>query len=128
MNEKQLNQYQSLQREIARYEEDLAELEEEAYKAVKQDGMPHVPGISDTVGNLATRIASLKAEIEDMLEDRLLARHNIEYYINSIQDSETRLAFKLRFICGKGYKDIAEELDRSISYIFYKITDYIKRK
>lgn len=70
-------------------------------------GMPHAPGVRDKVGDLAVEIADLKeriryleAEIEN--EEREVAR-----FISAIEDEQLRIIFRLRFIRGLTWGEVA---------------------
>lgn len=70
-------------------------------------GMPHSTGVKDKVGDLAVEIADMDTRIQ-FLEDEIKAGEEaILPFIRSIEDDQTRLIFRLRFIRGLTWKEVA---------------------
>ncbi len=71
------------------------------------DGMPHTPGYGDRVGELAAEIADMRtraASLEDMVR---WASLEVSQFINGIPDDQARLIFRLRFLRGLSWGEVA---------------------
>lgn len=94
MTLQELSQHFRLREQLARDKEMLESLEDAALpKAQTLTGMPHAPGVSDKVGDLAAEIAQEEA--------------TVMAYINTIEDYHTRMVFRLRFLRGLAWKEVA---------------------
>ena len=69
--------------------------------------MPHAHGISDPVGNLATEIADMRETVARRKAAIAKSEETIATYISTIGDSQTRMIFRLRFIRGMSWKEVA---------------------
>lgn len=76
-------------------------------KIQRLDGMPHAHGISDPVGNLATEIADMRETVARRKAAVAKSEETIATYISAIGDSQTRMIFRLRFIRGMSWKEVA---------------------
>lgn len=86
----------------------LASLEEAAGPKIQRlDGMPHAHGISDPVGNLAAEIADMRETVARRKAAVAKSEETIATYISTIEDSQTRMIFRLRFIRGMSWKEVA---------------------
>ena len=73
-------------------------------------GMPHAPGVSDKVGDLAAELWDLQSRI-DYLEQRCAEeKKKLEKYIGGIKDDQTRMIFRLRFIHCMTWPQVSETL------------------
>lgn len=89
-------------------------------------GMPHTPGIKDKVGDLAAEIVDMDARVGFLEEEVKASEGQIMPFIQGIDDDQTRLIFRLRFIRGMPWKVVAsvlggrnsEEGVKSICYRF----------
>lgn len=70
-------------------------------------GMPHAPGVKDKVGDLAVEIADMEDEIDRLKEEIRDSEEVILTFIRSIGDSQLRLIFRLRFIRGLTWGEVA---------------------
>lgn len=88
--------------------EALNNLEAKILGAQQFDGMPHSQDASRKTEQLA---ALLEAQREDVRRlEKIVTRSEVEVksYIDTIADSRTRLIFRLRFLCGCKWEDVAE--------------------
>ena len=86
----------------------LASLEAAAGPKIQRlDGMPHAHGISDPGGNLATEIADMRETVARRQAAVAKSEETIATYISAIGDSQTRMIFRLRFIRGMSWKEVA---------------------
>ena len=65
-------------------------------------GMPHTPGIKDKVGDLAAEIVDMDARVGFLEEEVKASEGQIMPFIQGIDDDQTRLIFRLRFLRGWG--------------------------
>ena len=88
--------------------EALNNLEAKILGAQQFDGMPHSQEASRKTEQLA---ALLEAQREDVRRlERIVARSEVEVktFIDTIGDNRTRLIFRLRFLCGCKWEDVAD--------------------
>ena len=113
MRTKELEQYRSLKREVEILEKELHKITNQSPYSMTFNGMPRSGKIADKTGE----IAALVADIEVMLKDRkykcLYLRKKIERFVDSIEDSETRIIVRLRAIDNLSWQDIAIKLGKS---------------
>lgn len=99
MTLKELSRYYKLR---VRIEEDKAVLASLRRKAVPStpslSGMPHTPGVSDKVGDLAVEIADLEESIHYKEAMAEVEKRRLMELINTIDDSWMRTLFRLRFV------------------------------
>lgn len=95
----ELNWHFELRDKLARAQETLATLRQKALPgASAMTGMPRAPGVSDKVGNLAVEIADMEESIV-YLETEVKANEGaVLDFIQSIEDVQLRILFRLRFI------------------------------
>ena len=60
--------------------------------------MPHAPGVSDKVGDLAVEIADLEGRIQILMNELSLEESKINLFISAIENDQTRMIFRLRFL------------------------------
>lgn len=111
MTLRELSKYYKLHERLERNREMLTSLSAAAgLKAQVITGMPHAPGVSDRVGEMAVEIADLEEKIA-VLEARCdRERRKLEKYIGTIKDDQTRMIFRLRFIRCMTWPQVAEAL------------------
>ena len=69
--------------------------------------MPHTPGIKDKVGDLAVEIADMDERISYLEGEIERVKAPIVEWIKTIDNDQTRLIFRLRFIRGLAWKEVA---------------------
>ena len=74
----------------------------------KLNGMPHGSGVTDKVGGLATEIADLDSQIEEITAKSDAEEAQLASWIAGIRDPRTRLVFRLRFFRALSWKEIAK--------------------
>ena len=113
MRSRELEQYRSLKREVEILEKELHKITNQSPYSMNFNGMPRSGKIADKTGELA----ALVADIEVMLKDRkykcLYLRKKIERFVDSIEDSETRIIVRLRVFEEMTWTDIAGRLGKS---------------
>ena len=108
MTKKELSQLYYLKKEIKEQQKRIEELETAASSCTsKITGMPNGALVSDRVGIYAAQIADLKALLDLNLKRCFYELNRLERYIQSIEDTEMKLIFSLRYINGMKWKDIA---------------------
>lgn len=104
----ELNRHFELIRKLEDAKELLLSLQEAAQPgAAVINGMPHTPGVKDKVGNMAAEIADLKGQIGQLEKAIADSEQNILAFISGIDDDKTRIVFRLRFLRGLAWKEVA---------------------
>lgn len=71
------------------------------------NGLPGAPGYGDNVGKLAVEITDMRARVEFLRSEVERKRREIEHYISSIPEDHIRLIFRLRFLRGLTWGEVA---------------------
>lgn len=111
MTLQELSKYYKLHERLERNREMLSSLYAAAGPGAQViTGMPHAPGVSDKVGDLAAELWDLQSKI-DYLEQRCAEeKKKLEKYIGGIKDDQTRMIFRLRFIHCMAWPQVAETI------------------
>ena len=111
MTLQELSKYYKLHERLERNREMLTSLYAAAGPGAQViTGMPHAPGVSDKVGDLAAELWDLQSKI-DYLEQRCAEeKKKLEKYIGAIKDDQTRMIFRLRFIHCMTWPQVAETI------------------
>ncbi len=111
MTLRELSIYYKLHERLERNREMLSSLSAAAGPGAQViTGMPHAPGVSDKVGDLAAELWDLQDRI-NYLESRCdEEKKKLEKYIGAIKDDQTRMIFRLRFIHCMTWLQVAEAI------------------
>lgn len=113
MTLQELNEYMTLGETIIRDMELLENLEAAALPGAQNlTGMPHAHGVKDRLGDLAAEIADMRTDISELEQEREKKKTEIEKFIRRIPDARIKLIFRLRFIRGLAWKEVAGILGR----------------
>lgn len=108
MTLEELNEYFRLLGRLNKARELLASLEASAApRSPHLDGMPHVPGYSDRIGSLAAEIADTREKISELEDEVRWEGVDVARFIDSIPDYQARLIFRLRFLRGLCWGEVA---------------------
>ena len=126
-----MNQHFELIEKLARAREMLQSLRDAACPgAAALTGMPHTPGIKDKVGDLAAEIVDMDARVGFLEEEVKASEGQIMPFIQGIDDDQTRIIFRLRFLRGLAWKEVAtvvggntEESAKRICYRYLSSLD-----
>ena len=111
MTKEELKQIYYLNKEVKMWQKELERLQcMSLIKGQQITGMPHVPGVSDKVGDLAATMADIETIIRGKLAEIQMQRKRIIEYINSIDDSLLRQIIFLRNVSCMSWNQIANEL------------------
>ncbi len=112
MTLRELSQLYWLNREIENERERLQQLEGRAYAvgAAPADGMPRTSEVGRKTERYAVAIASIQQTIESNLIRCQEERAKLEQYIAGIDDSLTREIYRLRFISGLPWAQVAASI------------------
>lgn len=104
-----LRHHCDLRQQLENHEDLLCELRHSAQAASHApDGMPRTTGVSDKVGTLAIAIVDLEERIAYLKKTIAAEEEDISAWIGSIEDPLTRQIFRLRFLCGLPWADVAQ--------------------
>ena len=126
MTKNELRQLYHINREIKDIKDRITDLKGDYIKATRMSHDNARPsGTSDKVGDLACRIADLQSLYTIKLQELYLKKAQIERFIDTIEDAETRLIFRLRHINCLEWNEIAAELNYSDRHVRRKYGKYI---
>lgn len=126
MTLQELSQHYELIEKLRRDEDILMSLRAAAVPGAQAlTGMPHSPGIKDKVGNLAVEIADMEDGVKNLMREIEQEEKRISAWIGSIRDEQTRMVFRLRFIRGLLWREVAEVVggqntEQSVKSICYR--------
>lgn len=127
MTLKELSQLYYLNREIEMDQRRLEELRAKSTSpgSPRFDGMPKGTATVSKVERYAEEIADLEAIIAAKQQQCIHERNRLERYIADIDDSLTRQIFKLRFVKGLSWVQVAQRIggsstEKSVSVICYR--------
>lgn len=130
MTLKELSQLYYLNREIEMDQRRLEELRAKSTSpgSPRFDGMPHSKSNVSKVERYAEEIADLEAIIAAKQQQCIHERNRLERYINDIDDSRLRMIFKLRFVNGLQWSQVAAHIGgnntaKSVSKACYRYLD-----
>ena len=107
MTLERLNNYRHLQKEIDELRRRIQVLKDEAESiSVNLSGMPK-GNSGDKLGRMVSEYLDLQVELENILAERIAEQKKIMFYINTIQDTRTRLIFYFRFVEGLKWESVA---------------------
>lgn len=108
MTLEELNEYFRLLGRLNKARELLASLEASAApKSPQPDGMPHAPGYSDRIGSLAAEITDTREKVSELEDEVRWEGVDVARFIDSIPDYQARLIFRLRFLRGLSWGEVA---------------------
>lgn len=111
MTLRELSIYYKLHERLERNKQMLSSLYAAAGLGAQEiTGMPHAPGVSDQVSGLVIEIENLKERIADLEEDCAREKRILERYISTIEDDQTRMIFRLRFVHCMNWSQVAEAI------------------
>lgn len=104
----ELNQHFELIEKLARARELLQSLRDSARPGASVlTGMPHATGVKDKVGDLAAEIVDMDARVGFLEKEARASEAIIMPFIQGIDDDQTRMIFRLRFLRGLTWKEVA---------------------
>lgn len=111
MTLRELSKYYKLHERLERNKEMLSSLAAAAGPGAQVlTGMPHTPGVKDKVGNLVMEMEDLENRINSLELECVLEKQKLEKYIGTINDDQTRMIFRLRFIHCMTWPQVAEAI------------------
>lgn len=113
-----LEQYRHLDNEIKIKQEQLSRLRELA-ESVSPFGSGISSGeTSDKVGRTAAKLVDAENEIKEMINRLVALKNDIEKIIESVENAKLRQILTLRYINGRTFEKIAEEMGYSYMQIY----------
>lgn len=110
---------------VRRNNEILASLWDAAHPGAQAlTGMPHAPGVTDRVGDLAVEIAALEERNEALSRELAQVQAKIDDYICSIPDEYLQIIFRLRFIHCLSWGEVAAIVGKHTSEASVKSACY----
>lgn len=105
----QLSQHYQLRTQLKKDEEMLFNLRMAATPSGHAlDGMPKAPGVHDKVGAIAIAIVDMEERIKYLKIQISEGEKDISAWIGAISNDQTRLIFRLRFIGGLTWAEVAK--------------------
>ena len=111
MTLRELSIYYKLHKQLEQNRQMLSSLYATAGLGAQEiTGMHHAPGVSDEVSDLVIEIESLKEWIAHLEEKCAREKRILERYISTIDDDQTRMIFRLRFVHCMTWPHVAEAI------------------
>lgn len=108
MTLEELSQHFKLLERLDRDKEILENLRSAAIPGAQVlTGMPHAPGVRDKVGDLAVEIADMEDQIKALEKDIAENGKKVSEWISTIENDQTRIIFRLRFLRCLTWKEVA---------------------
>ena len=108
MTLEELNALFDLRAELEELTEIRRSLMDAATKTTtKLTGMPHGSGVTDKIGGLASEIADFDRQIERVNTEIAEKEAVVSAWIDTIPKAKVQLVFRLRFLRGLQWKEIA---------------------
>ena len=129
MTLRELSIYYKLHKRLERNRQMLSSLYATAGLGAQEiTGMPHAPGVSDQVSSLLIEIEDLKERISHLESECAQEKKILERYIATIEDDQTRIVFRLRFVHCMTWPQVAEAIGgrntaNSVKLICYRHLD-----
>lgn len=112
MTLRELSKYYKLNEQLERNREMLKSLYASAGLGAQEiTGMPRAPGVSDRVSAMVVEIEDLKKRIARLETNCLREKRRLERYIGTIEDDQTRVIFRLRFVHCMTWSQVAEAVN-----------------
>ena len=111
MTLRELSIYYKLHERLERNRQMLSSLYATAGLGAQEiTGMPHTPGVSDQVSSLLIEIEDLKERISHLESECAQEKKILERYIATIEDDQTRMVFRLRFVHCMTWPQVAKAI------------------
>ncbi len=111
MTLQELSIYYKLHERLEQSRQMLSSLYASAGLGVQEiTGMPHAPGVSDGVSSLVIEIEDLKKRISNLESECAREKRILEGYIDTIEDVQTRVVFRLRFVHCMTWSQVAKTI------------------
>ena len=129
----ELNRYFELRERLNKAREMLASFRAAACPGAQVlTGMPHAPGVSDKVGDLAVEIADMENRISLLMDEIRQQEAKINLFIASIENDQTRMIFRLRFLRCLTWSEVADVIggrntEEAVKSTCYRYLDRLQR-
>ena len=111
MTLRELSKYYKLHERLEQNRQMLSSLYAAAGLGAQEiTGMPHAPGVSDQVSSLVIEIEDLKERISHLESECAQEKRILERYISTIEDDQTRMVFRLRFVHCMTWPQVAKAI------------------
>jgi len=108
LTRERLNEHFELRKKLKEDKESLKALRDRAYPGAQViTGMPHGSDVYDKVGELVGSIVYLEEKIAQLEETVRASEVEILQFIDSLSDHQAAVAFRLRYIGGMYWKEVA---------------------
>lgn len=129
MTLKELSIYYKLHKQLEQNRQMLSSLYATAGLGAQEiTGMPHAPGVSDQVSGLVVEIEDLKKRIARLESECEQEKKILGWYIDTIEDAQTRMIFRLRFVHCMTWPQVAKAVGgrntaNSVKLVCYRHLD-----
>lgn len=126
----ELNNLRHIEKEIQILQERIEELETEAARVTPiLTGFPGKGSGGDRIGAVVEQIIEEKEKLEAALQQRQEERRKAMRFINSIDDSQLRTIFILRFVSGKSWNKVADYIGggNTEQSVWMRVFRYLKK-
>lgn len=125
MTLQELSEYFKLREQLERDEETLISLRAAACPGAQAlTAIQSAPGIKDKVGDLAVEIADMSERIRFLREEVDKKTAEVTAFVDAIESNQTRMIFRLRFLRGLTWAEVATVLGGGNTVDAVKTTCY----
>lgn len=130
MTIRELSKYHSLKTEIKEIEENIIELERNVISSSKITGISVSKGnfVGNPTEKFATKLIKIKNKLENKKEELVDELNKIESFLETVEDNEIRIIIRKRFLKGKSWQKIGEEINTDRSTPYYKLKKYLDER
>ena len=119
-----LNRHYEMIEKLRNMQEMYQSMEAKALGSQKLTGMPHGTDVNDKVSMLAAELADLSGRIDYLKEQVAESANEIREWTNTIEDERTRMIFRLRYLHGYAWCEVADLLPNRLSEEAVKLVCY----
>ncbi len=100
--------------------------------AQRIDGMPHGTGVSNKIEQLAIIMSDQESDVQRLEKMLRKSEKIVRRFVDGIPDNHQKLVFKLRFLCGMSWAEVAKALGgkntpESVKMMCYRFLMYAQR-
>lgn len=122
----ELSKYHDTKLEIKQLEEVIKDLQNSVISSSKLTDAPRSHSIDSSTEQMALKLIKLKEKLEKKKTLLLDSLDELERFLDTVDDIKVRLIVRKRFIEGKSWQEIGQEIYADRTTPYYKLQRYLK--